>query len=55
MLQLESTVLVVFRECLKMTFPIYKRINTELFIDRTASLNRGMPQIRVEINEVDQP
>jgi len=38
-----------------MAFQIKKRINTELFIDRTAALYIGETQIRVVINEGNQP
>jgi len=38
-----------------MTFPIKKRINTELFIDRTAALNIKENWIREETSEGDQP
>jgi len=37
------------------TFPIKKRINTELFIDRTATLYMVETQIREEITEGDEP
>jgi len=35
------------------TFPIKKRINTELFVERTAAFYKGVAGIRVKINEVD--
>jgi len=38
-----------------LTFPIEKRMNTKLFIDRMAPLYIGETQIRVETNEGDQP
>jgi len=34
-----------------LTFPIKKRIKTELFIDRTATLYKGQAQIREKTNE----
>jgi len=37
------------------TFPTKKRINTQLFIDRTATLYIGDTQIRVITNEGAQP
>jgi len=37
-----------------MTFEIKKRINTELFIDRPADLNREATGITIVANEVDQ-
>jgi len=37
-----------------MTFPIKKRINTELFIDRMAALYKGETLIRVGTNAGDQ-
>jgi len=38
-----------------MTFPIKKRINTELFIVRSAALYIGKTRIRVETKKGDQP
>jgi len=35
-----------------MTFPIKKRINTELFIDRTVALYIGEAWIRVFTNDI---
>jgi len=37
-----------------MTFPIMKKINTELFINRTTALYRGETQIKVLNNKGDQ-
>jgi len=38
-----------------MTFPIKKRINNELFIDRMAALYMGETPIRGVTNEGNQP
>jgi len=38
-----------------MTFPIKKRISTEMFIDRTAALYIEESQIKIMTNESDQP
>jgi len=38
----------------EITFPIKKRINAELFIDRMTILFKGETQIRVVTNEGDQ-
>jgi len=37
------------------TFPIKKRINTELFIDRMAAFYKEKTLVRVITNEGDQP
>jgi len=37
------------------TFPIKKKINTELFIHKTAAFSIGETGIRVVANEDDQP
>jgi len=38
-----------------MTFPINKRINTELLMDITSALSIGETWIKVVANECDQP
>jgi len=52
-----SKCVAVVRACKNpvMTLPVKKRINTELFIDRTTALYILVSRIKDEINKRDEP